>query len=398
MKRILFVDDEAHVLESLRDVLRPFRHEWEMQFAGDGAAALEHLGATEYDVVVSDMIMPGMDGAELLGHVRRLHPSTVRIVLSGYAEVHIVARAASVAHRFLAKPCDAADLKRVIERSCSLRTLTGDESLRSIATAATRLPCVPQLYGQILTLLGDPDASLRDIGAIVEQDLAMAAKVLQLANSAFFGRARRVSRVDEAVNFLGVNPLKALILSAGALESFQPSRQVEGFSIVELQRQGARTAQLARKLVADPAQRDDAFAAALLHDLGLLVLLTEQPDYLADCLATATREQRPLVDVERELRGITHAEIGAHLLELWGLPDGIVEAVAFHHRPADVHDPILDATAAVSIADGLLTELDAANGAGGPIPSKPLDLAYLEALGVADRLLDWRDLAVAASV
>jgi HD-like signal output (HDOD) protein len=302
-----------------------------------------------------------------------------------------------VAHRFLAKPCDVADLRRVIERSCSLRALTGDDSLRSVATAATRLPCVPQLYGEIMELLTNPDASLHDISAIVEQDVAMAAKVLQLANSAFFGRARRVSRVDEAVTFLGVNPLKALLLSAGALESFQPSREVEGFSLVELQQHGAKTAQLARSLLDDPAHRDDALAAALLHDLGLLVLLTEEPQHLADCLAIATRDQRPLVDVERELRGITHAEIGAHLLELWGLPDGIVEAVAFHHRPAEVHDPIFDATAAVAIADGLLNELDAANGVAVPIPSTPLDPAYFEALGVTDRLPEWRELAILTS-
>jgi HD-like signal output (HDOD) protein len=395
MKRILFVDDEPHVLESLQDVLRPCRREWQMRFAGDGASALAELAEADYDVVVSDMRMPGMDGAELLGHVRRLHPSTVRIVLSGYAEVHIVARAASVAHRFLAKPCDVADLRRVVERSCSLRALTGDEPLRSAATAATRLPCVPALYAEISALLGNPEAALPEIAAIVEQDVAMAAKVLQLANSAFFGRARRVSRVDEAVAFLGVNPLKALILSAGALESFQAARAVEGFSLTELQHHGSLTARLARALLEGTPYRDDAFVAALLHDVGRLVLLTEEPDHLAECLAIARRDDRPLPAVERELRGITHAEIGAHLLELWGLPHGIVEAVAFHHRPAEVHDPILDATAAVAIADGLLNELDDARCCGGA--HTPLDPDYLAALGVVDRLPRWRELARAIS-
>jgi HD-like signal output (HDOD) protein len=389
MKRVLFVDDEPHILESLRDVLRPYRREWTMRFVADASSALEALEEAEYDVVISDMRMPGMDGAALLARVREMHPNTVRIVLSGYAELHMVARAGSVAHRFLGKPCHVDELRRVVERSCALRELTSEQPLRSMAAAATRLPCVPDLYTAVSEQLTDPDASLRDIAAIVSEDVAMTARVLQLANSAFFGRARQVSRIDEAVGFLGLNPLKALLLSAGALESLKPTETVDGFSLEQLQHHGTLAARLAQRLVDDAQHRDDAFAAALLHDIGLLVLVTEDPEF-PDCCAVALREQRPLVEVERERRGITHAEIGAHLLELWGLPHAIVEAVAFHHRPADVHEPILDATAAVAIADALVNEVEALEPPTAPAALEP---AYLERLGVADRLPRWRELA-----
>ena len=325
-----------------------------------------------------------------------MQPSTVRIVLSGYADGGGVARAASVAHRFLTKPCDVTELKRVIERSCALRALTSEGSLRSAAASATRLPCVPRLYAEIDALLTDPGTSLPDIAAVVAQDVAMAGKVLQLANSSFFGAGGRISRVDRAVSALGVNPLKALVLSAGALESFHPTRLLEGFSLDALQRHGSLSAQLTVAMLDAGKARDDAFAAALLHDIGLLVLLTEEPQHLADCLALAVRDRRRLVDVERELRGTTHAEIGAHLLELWGLPHTIVEAVAFHHRPADVHDPVLDATAVVAIADQLVDGLDD-DRAPGPFSVEPLDPGYIESLGIADRLVDWRRLARAAS-
>ena len=388
MRRVLFVDDEPHVLESLRDALRPRRREWSMRFETSGAAALEALEEAPYDVVVSDMRMPGMDGAELLGLVHRRHPNTVRVVLSGYAELEIVARAAAVAHRFLAKPCDLQELVRVIERSCALVELTDREALRRVATSATRLPCVPETYARLQALLEDGDSSIRDAAAIVKQDVAMAAKVLQLANSAFFGRSRAVPSIVEAVSFLGLSTLKALTLTAGALEAFRPERPIEHFSLDEVQRHGTLVARLARRLLPDGAGQDASFTAALLHDVGLVVLAAEEPGFLGDILATAHRDRRPVSDVELETRGITHGEVGAHLLDLWGLPHEIVEAVAYHHRPEAIHEPMLDPVAAVHVADALVGErLE------GPDGTTLLDCDYLERLGVADRLPHWRELA-----
>ena len=242
-------------------------------------------------------------------------------------------------------------------------------------------------------MLTGSEASLKDIANVVAQDVAIAGKVLQLANSAFFWRARRVSRLDDAVNALGVNPLKALVLSAGAFESFRPTHPIDGFSLPALQQRGSLAAQLTRSLLAPGEARDDAFAAALLHDVGLLVLLTQEPQHLAESLAVAARDGRALEDVEHELRGTTHAELGAHLLELRGLPHAVVETVAFHHRPADVHDPVLDATAAVGIANWLVEGV-----ARGASPSATqIGPGYLETLGVVDRVAVWRQLARASS-
>jgi HD-like signal output (HDOD) protein len=391
MRRILFVDDQPQILEGLRDALRACRREWTMSFADGGAAALRELETADFDVVVSDMRMPGMDGADLLSAVRDRRPGTVRIVLSGYAEDHVIMRAAPVAHRFLGKPCDINELRRIVERSCELREMSAQEQLRLAATSALRLPALPALYSRVTRLLQDPDASLRDVAALVDQDIAIAARILQLANSAFFGRTRRITRLDEAVAFIGLTPLRALILSAEAFETLEPSGAVGGFSIAALQLRAQSTARLARSIADDPEQRDDAFCAGLLHDLGMLVLASMEPEHVATSLAIAARDGRRLDDVERELRGSSHAEVGAHLLELWGLPDAIVEAVAYHHRPAEAHDAIFDVTAVVAIADALLEELDD--------PSLPppaaLDAGYLERIGVTDRLPGWREQAKA---
>ena len=112
MRRILFVDDDPRILEELRDMLRPQRHDWEMAFAPSGDAALALMQASPFDVIVSDMRMPGMDGAALLARVRQEYPQVVRIVLSSHTELSTALRVVPVAHQFLAKPCDAEMLRR----------------------------------------------------------------------------------------------------------------------------------------------------------------------------------------------------------------------------------------------------------------------------------------------
>jgi putative nucleotidyltransferase with HDIG domain len=316
--------------------------------------------------------------------VQRVRPASVRIVLSGYAEIESVAQAATVAHRFLSKPCAIEELVRVVTRSCDINALIEHDALRSAATGTGRLPSVPRLYSQLTTLMSDPNATVAQASALVEQDAAMTAKVLQLANSAFFGRPRPVSSVKEAISYLGMNAIKALALSADAIEAFNPAREIEGFSIERLQSHSALVARIARRLLEAGCDADGAVAAALVHDVGILVLAARNPDYLAAVLARAEAEDRPLFEIELEERGFTHADVGAHLLGLWGLPPAIVDAVARHHRPSLAHDARLDAVTAVHVASVLSDER-----------THRLDLVHLERAGLADRIPQWREIAAA---
>jgi putative nucleotidyltransferase with HDIG domain len=370
MTRVLFVDDEPQVLDSLRDALRPRRHQWSMSFSASGEDALDQLEHEVYDVIVSDMRMNGMDGAALLGEIERSHPAAVRIVLSGSAERDVVVRAAAVAHRFLAKPCDVEELARVVERSCALR---------SLPASATRLPAAPRLHAELTALLRDGGATPADAAEIIERDIAMSAKVLALVNSAFFGLRRQVVDVREAAVYLGLTTLRGLVLSAHAFEGLAPERRIEGFDLEAVQRHCLQVAQVARRLLPHGDQRDDAFAAALLHDVGLLALAADEGEYLEQVIALARESGRPLFEVELEERGFSHAELGAHLLAQWGLPDSIVEAVAYHHRPTALPQPRLDAVAAVAIACALV--------------DGSVDTDYVAQIGAADRLDGWRAIA-----
>jgi DNA-binding NtrC family response regulator len=115
---ILFVDDDPDVLDGLRDALRPRRREWQMTFATSGEAAIRLLEHTAVDIVVSDLRMPGMDGAKLLAKVAQMQPDAVRIVLSGQADPATIGRVTAVAHQILVKPSPIEEVTRVLERAC----------------------------------------------------------------------------------------------------------------------------------------------------------------------------------------------------------------------------------------------------------------------------------------
>jgi putative nucleotidyltransferase with HDIG domain len=387
MKRVLFVDDEPRVLDGLRDLLRRQRREWDMVFALGGEAALEAIESQPFDVVVSDMRMPGIDGAKLLGLVKERQPDTVRIVLSGQTELEAALRAVPVAHQYLAKPCDRDQLRRTIERASVSQALLADEAVRRAAAGAGEIPSAPSLYTRLVEATADLDTSVQEIGALVESDVAMCAKVLQLVNSSFFGLSRRVTTAREAVVYLGLAPLRALVVSAGAFRAFSPDRPIDGFSLDALKTHSTRVARLASELVPGRPDADEAFTAGMLHDVGKLLLAAQRPDELAELTAAARDEAVPLHVVEQARTGVTHAEIGAYLLSLWGLPYRIVEAVAHHHAPGRLGDPTLDVTAAVHVADALVREQE------GDERADLVDRDYLMRLGAGDDVERWRALA-----
>ena len=358
MRRILFVDDEPRILEGLRRMLRPQRHEWEMAFAQGAEAALALMDASAFDVIVSDMRMPGMDGAALLCHVREHFPQMVRIVLSGHTELSTALRVVPVAHQFLAKPCDAEMLRVGIERACHLKALLSDDSIRRTVTALGDLPSLPRTYQALTQALADPDTSILKVARIIEQDVGISAKVLQLVNSAFFGVSHSMTNIQSAVSYLGINTLKSLVLSVEIFRAFKPQRDLPGFSLEKLQMHAQLTAQIAARLPVPKHLADIAMVAGMLHDVGKLIMAWKRSEQFGRMLLEAQESGCPVYQVEERAIGFSHAEIGAYLLGLWGLPYTIVEAVALHHGPNRVPHQSFDAISAVYTANLLAHEME----------------------------------------
>lgn len=388
MKRILFVDDEPRILQGLERMLRGKRHEWEMRFAPGGKEALEEFRLSPFDVIVSDMRMPEMDGAMLLKKVQKLYPHMVRIVLSGHAEMESALRVVSVAHQFMSKPCSADQLIGVIERAFHLQALLEDGEIKRGIGKIEHLPVLPGVYQSLSKALCRPDTTVGDITAIVEQDMAISARILQLVNSAFFSLSRRVTNVSSAISLLGLNMIKNLTLTVEVFRSFQRNPKSQEFSSENLQQHSLWTARIARRMFQDNQKSDDAFMAGMLHDIGKLIMMSFFPKQFAQVLKDAREQDKEWHFVEKEHYGVTHAEIGAYLLGIWGLPYPIIEAVAFHHEPRSVPHQEFGILSAVYVANRLASHSADSSEDG-------IDREYLQALGVADQLPSWKELAIA---
>jgi putative nucleotidyltransferase with HDIG domain len=387
MRRLLFVDDEKLVLEGLRNMLRPKQRHWEMTFVAGGQEAIDELGKREFDVVVSDMRMPRVDGAAVLKHVQATQPNAVRIVLTGHTETEMALRSIPVAHQFLSKPCDAATLEGTIDRACSLQSLLSDPALRSAVGGIGRLPSVPKLYMKINEALEKPTTSLKDVATLIEQDMAVSAKILQVVNSGFFGLPKRVTSVHSAVTFIGINMLRRVLLSVQAFASFD-SPDTPGFSVEKLQKHSHLTAMVASRMFKSKRESEDAFTGGILHDIGRLILATrpsggESRPGIRVAAPSVANVAPPIVEVP----GVTHAEVGAYLLGIWGLPYAVVEAVAYHHNPLAVRHKTFDIVDAVYIANILAQE---SPDAGTSAPE--LDRTHLAHFGVEGMLSEWRQL------
>jgi HD-like signal output (HDOD) protein len=393
MKQLLFVDDESKVLDGLQRSLRSMRHEWNMTFVTSGAEALKALEQAPFDVIISDMRMPGMDGAQLLTEVQQRYPQTIRIALSGQSDQEMIYQSIGATHRYLVKPCESEVLKSVVLRACTLRELLANDSLRRLVTGMHQIPSQPTLYIEVRREAESKTASLKAIGAIISKDLGMTAKILQLVNSAYFGFYGKVATAEQAVNLLGVDTVQALVLTVHAFSHFAPT-QGSQFNIGHLWEASTQTGVIARAIAkaeqAPAIMIDEAYTAGLLHDVGMLVLTANLLTRYDVILKTAHERDIPLWEAERQELGATHADVGAYLLGLWGLGDPIVEAVAFHHRPSDCVGKTFSPLTAVHVANVLQQELSPQ--ATGDVPSQ-IDLTYLDSLYMADRLPCWREVA-----
>lgn len=395
MKRILFVDDEKNILDGLRRMLYAERTRWDMEFVVGGEAALQACEAGNFDAVVSDMRMPGMDGASLLCHIRDHFPNIARIALSGYSEPGMAARALSVAHRFLTKPCKAPELQAAIEQVCSLQDILSAPEILTVVGSVSELPSLSTTYTCLIEAIGDPNTSISELAEIIETDVAMSAKILQMANSAFFGLAMDVTNLQSAVNYLGMATIKNLALVAEAFRVFVPDSQIPQAVYENLQSHSQQTAAIAATLPMDHGIRDITVVAALLHDIGSLFLVSTMPQKYSAVLKRAKERNCRVFEAEEELLGASHAEIGAYLLGLWGIPHLAVEAIAHHHHPIRIPHLDLDSTMVIYVADLLAHEAKANPRGLAGFEIDESDRVCLDALGILPRLDEFRGLASA---
>jgi HD-like signal output (HDOD) protein/ActR/RegA family two-component response regulator len=391
-RRILFVDDDDLILRSIERVLRAPAQaaHWELGFACDGESALRQLEAEPLDVIFVDANMPRMNGTSLLRRVQELNPSVVRILFSGQTGIDGLRAALPYAHQFLPKPCDAHVLKTTLENACGIRDILSRPEMRQLVGSSNELPSAPRTYIELSSALSDPKTSSRTVADIVERDIAISARVLQLVSSAYYGLPRNVTSIGGAVAFLGVEVIKAIVLSIEVSHMFPASHAIPDFSVDALQKRSVKAATLAKRLLGYESGGDLVLIAGMLQDVGQLVLAARTPQRFGIALSSTNKGKVPLYEAELELLGATHAEIGGYLLGLWGLPTRIVQTVASHLEPQNTGSRSFDAAAALYVANLLLQNPDVPALEDVPPRTIALDLRFLRSVGVAHHLDEWR--------
>ncbi len=390
--KILFVDDELDILSGLRRMLHSMRHEWSMRFANSGKEALELMATEQVDVIVADMRMPGMDGAELLEMVSQKYPHVVRIVLSGQADEKTVFRVVNPSHQYLSKPCNAEHLKHIVSRALHLRRILSSEKLKEIISQIDTLPSLPRLYRELVNALKAPDITIKEVGKIISQDLGITAKVLKLVNSAYFGLPRQISDPAQAVSYLGLDVIKGVVLSVQTFSQFEKT-PLKHLSLERLFAHSMQTGNFARKIAQEhtgnPTIANDSYLAGLLHDVGKIILVQQFPDLYGQAVSLCKSRNCPIWEAEEAVLGGSHAEVGAYLIGLWGLSEPVVEAIAFHHYPSLSAPTGFSPLTAVHVADALVDELHAP--CGDDLPPQ-LDQAYLASLHCLEKFSVWHQL------
>jgi HD-like signal output (HDOD) protein len=255
-----------------------------------------------------------------------------------------------------------------------------------------QVPSPPRLYFQVINELTSPEASIERIGQMIARDPSATGKLLHLANSAAFGRQIQVSHPTEAVSFLGFEMTKALLLVVHSFSFFEEVPSVRDFLETFWHHSmavGRSARQVAELECIDPEVAHQAFTAGLLHDFGKLLLAANLAQDYGETLALAQLQNRWPWEIETQIFGATHAELGAYVLALWNLPSPIVDAVAWHHCPTQMPGPTQSFTplTAVHVANVLDHETRDES----PQGQKPaVDLDYLQSVSCADRLADWQ--------
>lgn len=386
---ILFVDENQDVLDGFKRVLFKMRKEWDMDFVSGGESALEKLEQKSYNAVISDINMPVISGIELFEIVRENHPGTARIFISESADMKILIEVLGTAHQFLVKPVDPQVLKHTLSRVMSIRNYLKDSKLSKLVNKIVSLPSQPEVHLQLLQAIST--SSLKEIAKIIEKDPAIAAKVLQLVNSPLLGIRKRIESIHHAITMIGVDILKALVLSLEIFSKFRltgPSRK----ELDEIFNHCCTVAHYARiiamEITNDRTTANDAYIGGLLHDIGKVIILSEFNDSYFKIKDRYLQSQRRSdqvktfsFQVEKEILGVGHAKLGAYLLELWGLPEILVETTAYHHSIGEYYYKMFSPVTAVHIADAVKRSETGGTAAMTELPAG-LDLAYLEGLNM----------------
>jgi HD-like signal output (HDOD) protein len=385
--RVLYLEEDPTAVAELIHYLGE-KTQWDVAHAKNPQEARNIARKQPIDVALLSATMPDSDPVTLAEELTQVHKKISIFLLAPDAESGMTAYA-SGRFQWLAKPCPPETLVSAIERMAALVSWLTNNTTIDLVSGLHSLPTIPSNYQGVIRAIHSPNSSVQEIADAVEKDMGITSRVLQVANSAYYGYSKKITSPMEASMLLGIDTLKSLVRYTHVLNNF-PQTPATNAIFDQVWRHSAGVAAVARKIVLLHTKSeelgDEAFTAALLHDIGKVVLTSIKPDEYKQVLRQASETNTMLNMVERIKLQTTHAETGAYLLSLWGIPFSILEAVAWHHYPRECKEKKFSALTAVhiaNVAEHRRNRIDETK----VIPT--LDELYLNEIGVWKEAQEW---------
>jgi len=390
MKRCIYiVDDQLPVLETAVIILRGMDVQWEVAGFSDPLEALAAVKVKAPDLILSDQLMPGMQGSQFLEEVRKIAPAVIRVIMSGFVSLNKLTLITS-AHQYMAKPFDIARLRDIVRRSFAAQERIANKGLQSVATSLRSIPSLPQVHQSLLEELEDSRTASSAIARMVAEDAGLSIKVLQLANSPLFGQGYLISNPTDAVMCLGTEMIAAIVLSQSLFRHYEAMSHAD-LDLPRVWSHCWETAYLAQVLCRQKGlqrrKAEEAFLAGLLHEAGRLILVDNFAEQFAAACRDARQAKSPLAPCLLETFQTSPAQLTAYLMELWGMPAEVVTALSFQDHPQLEPGGAFSLTSALYIADHIAARKAPPDDFG----VEEWNLAYLRAIGCEDDIPLWED-------
>lgn len=394
--KILFVDDEINILNGLKRSLHSMSQEWDMSFTDSARNAMNILSEDEYDIVVTDMRMPELSGLDLLKYVYLNYPKMVRIILSGHTDRSIIMKTIGLAHQFFTKPSNSDDLIDALKKIIYIRSYLNNTEILKILSLLKSIPVMPVIYNELIALMNDEEVSLKKVGDLISKDIGLSTKILQLVNSSFFAVMRHVSDIHQAINLLGMEIIKDMLLSFQVFTQVDKNL-VKDFHLSELWTHSLATAYIAKSIAKDLNLSIEiaemSFIAGILHDVGKLILVTEFSNEYHQVIDLNKNQKMGVIEAENKILGISHNVIVAYLASIWGFSQSVIEATFLHHNPGMISTTNITITTCIHLADYIHHHLLATNDLNNfvNIGTHHYDEEYINALGLQEKVVYYLD-------
>ncbi len=385
--RILIIDEDPKALQDYRDALAPKSGQWTIDYAPCVDEGLRAAQEDKPDVVIAALSIADGHGADILTRFEKIAPDAQRFITATEEDKPKLESTFGSSFQFLPSPCPPARLITEIQRCVAIDNWLGNDRIKKLISKMGEFPSLPPIYLKVVNALNSRDASADAIAQAIAGDLAISAKVLQTVNSSFYGFDEKISNISQAVNILGIDCVKNLVLAIQVFNKM--GRTAEQKAITDqLWHHSMSVAVAARRIVAyetkDDKAAEEAYSAGLMHDIGKLVLLNAVPKQFAAARELSNEISIPLKEAEDQVIGCNHAETGAYLLARWGMPANLTEAVALHHEPVNSFGKSFSALAAVHVANAIVHHRQRPDH-----PGSLLSEEFLIEIGKADSWEDW---------